>query len=425
MARDLPDNWNHLRRRVYRRDSWQCQCCGRRGNEGGSAQLHAHHILERSSGGTNDLDNLITLCDRCHAAYHDNPHLLEDGPPVTPSVVTRLKDWAFIDVLGISGEDARTRHCEEPEESEWREEWREQGLIALEQMSRRRAEPDGFLSRLFGAGDGGPPRLYTVGSGGILFGTSDEALNDQFGGCPRCGDEGLTADWISWKRRRSAKRVRCESCDTLFQERIVERNGRKLVDLKPVSTVFAIETVGSRWGYQRKRPNRSLFEFERRYGVDCAACGGTESLHYELGWRRSDLLPRRTWVCEDCESEFVEEDGQYSRVSGEWDDNSAASALWYYLIVGTVLLGSITLFVDPLLVPVVGILAAPAVYRDIEYVRLRSDRNPSRRLWVWTTIALGMLGASIYLLGRKWTDSTDSDLHSQQLQRAVVGVVTD
>ena len=53
--------------RVLHRDGYTCQCCkGRRKD----AKLEVHHIVYRSNGGSDDADNLITLCHTCHKAVH-------------------------------------------------------------------------------------------------------------------------------------------------------------------------------------------------------------------------------------------------------------------------------------------------------------------------------------------------------------------
>ena len=58
--------WRRLRTQVKARDCWQCQICG--DVEGAPfCILHAHHIVPRSKGGTDSPDNLITICDLCHA----------------------------------------------------------------------------------------------------------------------------------------------------------------------------------------------------------------------------------------------------------------------------------------------------------------------------------------------------------------------
>jgi 5-methylcytosine-specific restriction endonuclease McrA len=58
-------NWSLTRKKAFRRDKWRCQNCGAR-----NVVLHAHHIVPISFGGSDELYNLITLCERCHANKH-------------------------------------------------------------------------------------------------------------------------------------------------------------------------------------------------------------------------------------------------------------------------------------------------------------------------------------------------------------------
>jgi len=67
---DYPKNWNHIRKKVYRRDEFACANCGAKGGPYGSANLEAHHIVPKSQGGTHKLSNLKTLCGDCHNATH-------------------------------------------------------------------------------------------------------------------------------------------------------------------------------------------------------------------------------------------------------------------------------------------------------------------------------------------------------------------
>ena len=57
-------NWYSARRRALERDEHTCQHCG------ATERLHVHHELPgrlfASTRDANELDNLITLCDRCH-----------------------------------------------------------------------------------------------------------------------------------------------------------------------------------------------------------------------------------------------------------------------------------------------------------------------------------------------------------------------
>jgi len=54
--------WSKIRQAVLQRDNSQCQICGLTA----TSQLHVHHILKRAAGGTDHLDNLITVCSKCH-----------------------------------------------------------------------------------------------------------------------------------------------------------------------------------------------------------------------------------------------------------------------------------------------------------------------------------------------------------------------
>jgi 5-methylcytosine-specific restriction endonuclease McrA len=45
-------------------DGQKCRECG------STNRLHVHHIIEKCKGGTNDINNLITLCNDCHKEKH-------------------------------------------------------------------------------------------------------------------------------------------------------------------------------------------------------------------------------------------------------------------------------------------------------------------------------------------------------------------
>jgi hypothetical protein len=53
-----------LRYKILVRDSNTCQCCGAKASDG--IQLHIDHIKPVSKGGTNDFENLQTLCIDCN-----------------------------------------------------------------------------------------------------------------------------------------------------------------------------------------------------------------------------------------------------------------------------------------------------------------------------------------------------------------------
>ena len=66
-----------LRKMILERDKHQCVCCGN------TEDLQIHHKQYRSKGGTDDPDNLVTLCAVCHAKQHE-------GEPIHRLMVSRM-----------------------------------------------------------------------------------------------------------------------------------------------------------------------------------------------------------------------------------------------------------------------------------------------------------------------------------------------
>lgn len=54
--------------RVLNRDKYKCQICKGKHKD---SKLEVHHIIFRSQGGSDEAENLITLCHTCHKALHD------------------------------------------------------------------------------------------------------------------------------------------------------------------------------------------------------------------------------------------------------------------------------------------------------------------------------------------------------------------
>lgn len=52
---------------VLNRDNYTCQCCKGKHKD---SKLEVHHIIYRSQGGSDEQDNLITLCHTCHKDLH-------------------------------------------------------------------------------------------------------------------------------------------------------------------------------------------------------------------------------------------------------------------------------------------------------------------------------------------------------------------
>ena len=61
--------YKEWRNAVYERDNYTCQCCG--DDSGGN--LNAHHLdgYNWCKSGRIDVNNGITLCDKCHIKFHN------------------------------------------------------------------------------------------------------------------------------------------------------------------------------------------------------------------------------------------------------------------------------------------------------------------------------------------------------------------
>ena len=63
--------WASKREAILNRDRYSCQICGKK-----HTRLEVHHIIYRSNGGTDDENNLITLCEDCHSGIHNGKVVL-------------------------------------------------------------------------------------------------------------------------------------------------------------------------------------------------------------------------------------------------------------------------------------------------------------------------------------------------------------
>ena len=70
-------NYGYSSRRsaILHRDNYTCQCCGKK-----NCKLEVHHINFRRNGGTDDEENLITLCEDCHKGIHAGTVVLNKKP---------------------------------------------------------------------------------------------------------------------------------------------------------------------------------------------------------------------------------------------------------------------------------------------------------------------------------------------------------
>lgn len=97
MGSDTPrtatTEWKWRRREAIIRDDYECQECGAKGGPEGDADLEVHHVEPASEGGSDDLENLTTLCKDCHRSrVHSAPR--GAGEPVHIDESGRVHDAA-------------------------------------------------------------------------------------------------------------------------------------------------------------------------------------------------------------------------------------------------------------------------------------------------------------------------------------------
>jgi 5-methylcytosine-specific restriction endonuclease McrA len=66
------------------RDRFRCRHCN---NMNG---IHKHHIVYRSHQGSDELNNLLTLCHICHRAHHDGKLKIEVLEVLEDNLVVRF-----------------------------------------------------------------------------------------------------------------------------------------------------------------------------------------------------------------------------------------------------------------------------------------------------------------------------------------------
>lgn len=54
---------------VLSRDSYSCRLCGKPWRMA-ERELEIHHVIPKSQGGSNRMENLVTVCKPCHRQQH-------------------------------------------------------------------------------------------------------------------------------------------------------------------------------------------------------------------------------------------------------------------------------------------------------------------------------------------------------------------
>jgi len=99
---DIPED---LKRAVWRRDRYRCQECGIAVAGQRGCKPQTHHMVPRHSSGSEEMENLTTLCLPCHATKESPGHrrlLLAASPEELPNYV-KWSLWALaLDLLAYA-----------------------------------------------------------------------------------------------------------------------------------------------------------------------------------------------------------------------------------------------------------------------------------------------------------------------------------
>lgn len=72
---DRGDNWEYIRKQIYKRDKWACRKCRKHCEK---KEIQCHHIEPYKYNQNNSENNLITLCVKCHKVIHEHPEQYPD-----------------------------------------------------------------------------------------------------------------------------------------------------------------------------------------------------------------------------------------------------------------------------------------------------------------------------------------------------------
>ena len=95
-SNNLQDNHDYYNKRyyVFNRDGFTCQCCKKR-----SDKLKLHHIVFKSHGGTDSVNNLITVCETCHSSENHQEGGVLYNWMLKRKSVKQYKDATFMNIV--------------------------------------------------------------------------------------------------------------------------------------------------------------------------------------------------------------------------------------------------------------------------------------------------------------------------------------
>lgn len=104
-----PSNWAEVAAGIRARDGYQCAACGAT-----DEMLDVHHIVYLSNYGTNQQNNLVTLCRSCHETEHGRVFDFgEADDPASPNPIQPIFESApHVEAFDMAQQNPSSSECE-------------------------------------------------------------------------------------------------------------------------------------------------------------------------------------------------------------------------------------------------------------------------------------------------------------------------
>jgi len=86
-SQEYPSDWEDVSTEILNRDDYTCQRCGHQSGphaDDSGRVLQTHHVVSKSEGGSDNADNLTTLCLPCHGVQHPNNSYFDEHRTSAP-----------------------------------------------------------------------------------------------------------------------------------------------------------------------------------------------------------------------------------------------------------------------------------------------------------------------------------------------------
>lgn len=93
---ELKENWDYIRRKVYRNANYKCEICGGKGE---SHPVEAHEIWSYNMDtGVQKLVSIVALCPMCHKSKHIGFAMVNGQEEIVKKHIMKINNWKKEDV---------------------------------------------------------------------------------------------------------------------------------------------------------------------------------------------------------------------------------------------------------------------------------------------------------------------------------------